>query len=172
MFCDIWPFNLPIVNSQLPNLSWWFPSPIYQNIKKCFQLVRERIPAEQNFYSNRTLSRTNCLCVQLVSLLVPSFRLIPYASLSRWKLVPKYVSLTLIVSPQLLIVASRVIEKHWLDQNFFFFHKSWNLLPFKIYLRKKKTRNIEQVSLLIKLLYWIIILSRHERKVNIYWWVE
>ena len=45
---------------------------LYQNIKICFQLVRERIPAEQNFYSDGTLSRTNCVCVQLV----PSFRFI------------------------------------------------------------------------------------------------
>ena len=49
----------------------------YQNIKNCFQLVRERIPAEQNIYSDGTPSHTNCLCVQLVPLLVPSFRLIP-----------------------------------------------------------------------------------------------
>ena len=45
----------------------------HQNIKICFHLVRERIPAEQNFYSNGTLSHTNCVYAKLV----PSFRLIP-----------------------------------------------------------------------------------------------
>ena len=62
-----------------------------------------------------------------VSLIVsPFIQVNSLCKSSRWKLVPKYVSLTLIVSPQLLIVASRVIEKHWLDQNFFWFNKSSN----------------------------------------------
>ena len=55
---------------------------------------------EQNFYSNGTLSRTNCVCVHLVPLLVPSFRLIPgfYVSPPLWMLVP-----TLYICPQHLL---------------------------------------------------------------------